>query len=96
MSYKNLLILLVLFHYVIFISFLLTCVLSFVQLPWYIALTMNALIFRVIFSRTECPLTTLENYYRLKLSMKPSQGFLKDYVINIKQTVQYLKNAKVL
>lgn len=69
------------FHYLVFVAFLLTSIMSFFQLPWYIALTINALIFRVIFSRAECPLTTLENNIRKKLNMPVSKGFLTDYII---------------
>ncbi len=79
---KVLLVLIVLFHYVVFVSFVLTTVLSLFELHWYIAIAMNALIFRVIFSPTACPLTTIENVYRKKLGMSLSRVFMKEYLLN--------------
>jgi len=87
---KILLVLTIAFHYVVFVAFLLTCVLSIFNMPWYLALTLDALIFRVVFSRAECPLTSLENYYRRKLLIDDSKGFLKDYIINPKRTITFL------
>ena len=79
-------------HYVVFIAFILTAILGILVLSWYIALTLDALIFRVIFSQSECPLTTLENHYRSKLGLIKSKGFLKEYIIYPKVTFKYLIN----
>lgn len=80
----------VLIHYFIFISFVLTCIGSFIVLEWYIAATLLALVVRVIFSNDECPLTTLENYYRTKYNLKKSLSFLKDYVMSPVTTIKYI------
>jgi hypothetical protein len=82
-----LLMLSIVFHYLVFISFVLTSVLGVVLLPWFIGITLGALIFRVIFSRSECPLTTYENYLRNNLQLKPSKGFLKDYILHPNTTL---------
>lgn len=77
-------------HYVVFIAFVLTALLGIYVLTWYVAITLDALIFRVIFSNNECPLTTLENHYRNKLGILASKGFLKDYIIYPRRTFKYL------
>ena len=87
---KILLILTIVLHYVVFVAFILTSIGAFLNLKWYIALSIVALIVRVIFSRTECPLTTLENKFRVKLKMEESKGFLKDYILNPHKTVRRL------
>jgi len=79
-------------HYVVFIAFVLTALLGLLVLSWYVAITLDALIFRVIFSNSECPLTTLENHYRSQLGLITSKGFLKDYIIYPKRTFKYLVN----
>mgnify|MGYP003643778424 CR=1 FL=1 len=89
---KLVLCLVVLLHYVTFLSFVLTCLISFLFIPWFVAITLIALVIRVIFSPDECPLTTLENVFRKKLNLKPSKGFLKDYILHIKDTLKYLIN----
>ena len=73
-------------HYLVFSSFVLTALLGSIILPWFVAITLMALIGRVITSQEECPLTTLENYIRGKLKLKSSKGFLKDYILHPKQT----------
>jgi hypothetical protein len=75
------LIIVVLFHYLVFFAFILTVLLSWIQLPWYLYLSVVALIARVIFSRNICPLTLLENVFRLRLDLDKSTGFLKDWII---------------
>ncbi len=87
---KLLLVVTVIVHYVVFLSFVMTAVMSVFVLKLYIAIALNALIFRVIFSSNECPLTTLENHYRTKLLMNKSRGFLKDYILFPKKTLAYL------
>ncbi len=82
MRCKLLLVGIVALHYVVFLAFLLTCILSLFVLQWYVALTLNALIFRVIFSPAPCPLTTLENHVKGKLGMPHSTGFLKDWILS--------------
>ena len=68
--HKVLLCLTVLFHYVIFIAFGLSVILGVFIMPWFVALTIDAVVFRILFSPNACPLTTLENYYRRKLYNK--------------------------
>lgn len=84
------LVLTIVLHYVVFVAFLLTCLLSIFNMPWYVALTLDALIFRVIFSRAECPLLSLENYFRKNLLIDASRGFLKDFIINPHKTIPFL------
>ena len=78
---KSLLYLTVAFHYVIFISFILTVVLSWTYLPWYLYFSLGALIIRVITSRDVCPLTQLENIIRQRLGLRKSSGFLNDWIL---------------
>lgn len=78
-------------HYGIFGSFVLTSILGFVTLPWYVATTLLALIGRVIFSAQECPLTTFENRCRKKLGIPLSHGFLKDYLLQLPKTIKTLR-----
>lgn len=89
---KLILFIVVFLHYVTFASFVLTCSISFLFVPWFVAITLIALVIRVIFSSDECPLTTLENTFRKELNLKPSKGFLKDYILNIKDTLLYIYN----
>jgi hypothetical protein len=77
-------------HYVVFVSFVLTAVLVLFLLPWYLGVSLIALIVRVIFSREICPLTAFENVQREKLKMYESTGFLKDYILHPKRTFKYI------
>jgi hypothetical protein len=86
MSHKLKLLLTIFTHYIIFGCFAATVVLGLFTIPVYVSITLTALIVRVIFSPNECPLTALENAYRKKLSLRPSKGFLKDYIIFPKRT----------
>lgn len=50
--------------------------------PWYVAAPIMSLILLLTFSRVlDCPLTTLENYYRKKLGMRRIGGFVGHYFI---------------
>lgn len=80
-------------HYIVFISFLLTCISGYLVMPWYIATTLIALIVRVIVSPNVCPLTSAENYFRRKLGLKSSHGFLKDYILQPHKTFKYLHSG---
>lgn len=77
-------------HYIIFICFIATVLTGIFVLPVYIAVSLTALITRVIFSPNECPLTTLENKYRKRLQLVTSKGFLKDYILYPKRTFSSL------
>lgn len=90
MHYRLLLFLTIGIHYVIFVSFILTTLCSYVFIPWFMSLTLTALIVRVIYSRDECPLTTYENHLRAKLDLLKSKGFLKDYILHPRKTFTYL------
>lgn len=92
---KNMITLLisVIIHYAVFLSFVLTCILGFASLPWYVAITLLALIGRVIFSSQECPLTTFENKCRKKLNVPISHGFMKSWILRIPRTIKEFKNA---
>lgn len=79
-------------HYVVFVSFVLSAFIGWLTLSWYIAIALDALIVRVIVSPMECPLTTIENKYRIKLGLLTSKGFLRDYIIYPKRTFRYLFN----
>lgn len=84
-----LLILLVGIHYFIFICLVVSTIMSWFMLPWYIAGAIATGNTRIIVSRDECPLTTLENKIRIKLNWKKSRGFLADYIL---KPMQFLKS----
>ncbi len=94
MRYKLLLIATILLHYAVFIAFLFTAVVAFFTFPWYIALSLEALITRVIFDNTNvCPLTLLENWTIVRMrgtKYRPSHGFLRDYLLNIHKRLPYI------
>lgn len=87
---KNLLYAVIGLHYLVFISFVLTAFLGIAVLPWFVAITLIALIIRVIVSQDECPLTTLENHIRIRLNLPLSRAFLKDYILNPRDTFRSL------
>ncbi len=87
---KILLVGIIAFHYLVFVSFILTVALSITILPWYVAISISSLIARVVVSRGECPLTVLENVIRKKLDLQTSKGFLKEYILHINSTFRQL------
>lgn len=90
---KFMLVAIILVHYVVFVSFLLCVLLGFRVLPWYVAVTLSALIIRgPVFDTLDCPLTVAENKYRVKLDIYPSKGFIKDFIIFPKRTIKMLIN----
>lgn len=84
---KVALVALIILHYVVFVSFILSMWLSFFVMPWYLALSLSSLIARVLVSSGACPLTLLENKLRTNLHLHVSKSFLKDYILNIRQTM---------
>lgn len=87
---KALLLLIIGAHYVVFISFVLSGLLSFLYLPWFMAITLSSIVVRTVFDPYECPLTSLENNQRVLLGLALSRGFLKDYIIYPRRTFKYL------
>lgn len=58
------------------ISFLMLCIYS----PWYVALPICTFIVRLLLERNvSCPITTIENYLREKLSLNKIGGFVGHY-----------------
>ena len=74
-------VLIVVIHYVIFVSLLASTILCWFDFPWYMCLLILTIVFRIGMSREECPLTSIENLVRRKLNMPKSTGFLKDWII---------------
>lgn len=99
MRYKILLVLTILLHYGVFVAFLLTALLAFHVTVWYIALSLEAFIFRIIFDNmTTCPLTTLENLLIRYIMVDKevgyllaSRGFMKDYLLRPSRRLKELK-----
>lgn len=68
-------------HYFIFSGLLVSLLMCWFVLPWYLACTVAATVVRLATSREMCPLTALENKFRRKLHMAESTGFLKDWIL---------------
>jgi len=72
---------LVVVHYILVVAE----IASFFLLPfltdWYIALPLMTLLFAFITSRSDCQLTNLENWMRVRLGKKRIGGFVGNYFI---------------
>lgn len=69
-------------HYLIFLSFLIFAIYGLQYLPWWQYLIIGTFVVRLLFSREECPLTTLENKVRIKLEYPIVGDFLTDYILD--------------
>lgn len=84
------LLLVVVIHYLVVVSNVISCFIIPFIFPWYVAVSIISGIVSLLTTRNSCPLTDLENKLRKKLGMKPIKGFIKAYVINVKSTLKEL------
>lgn len=83
MSIKYRLALIVILHHFVFIGLVVSCLLSVVYQPLYVAFIHVILVARVgTTPSNSCILTRLENRYREALSMPQIRGFIKHYYFN--------------
>lgn len=61
--------------------------------PWYVALPLEVFIVRLVFSRSLCPLTELENTIRQKLGYKRIGGFVGNYFVRPIKKLMYGKRT---
>lgn len=88
---KLALIILITFHYFVVVCAVLSIFGSFSCFQWYIAVSLDTLLIRVVFSANTCPLTRLENKIRCILGFSlVSNSFLKDYVVYSNATLRKL------
>lgn len=80
------LILTILFHYFVFICFIATIITCLHIFVWYAGIAIAGLLIRVGNDRTECPITTLENKFRMALGLDTIKVFMKYYVLKPRET----------
>jgi hypothetical protein len=67
-------------HYAVLVCVAATVIWAFASLPIFVAIWFLAITAMLVTTRTECPLTLLENRLRRKLGMKRCRGFVVEYI----------------
>lgn len=82
----------ILFHYFIFFSLLLTVPLVIMYQPLYMSITLVTMIVRVMTSNSPCPLSMLECHFQEKLGLVSKPFFLKNHILVDLETIKnYMK-----